>query len=157
MEGITMAKLTVERVNSAYAALGSLDYSTAAEYWHEDARWNSPGNHQYAGWHEGLAAIIEFMRKVDEVSGGSWHSAGITVLVNDADGYSVDVSTTTAQRVHNPASSSPYERLDIAGMHLLRWEGGRIVEGQGALFGDSITNFNLWWSPVTQDHRRVVQ
>jgi hypothetical protein len=152
-----MSKLTVERVNNAYAALGSLDYSKAVEFWHEDARWNSPGNHQYAGWHEGLAAIIEFLRKVEEVSGGSWRSEGITVLVDDAAGYSVDVSTTTAQRVHDPASVSPYERLEIAGMHLLTWENGRVVEGRGALFGDSTTNFNLWWSPVSRDHRRIVQ
>jgi len=152
-----MEKLTVERVDAAYAALGSLDYDTARAYWSEGARWDCPGNHQYAGWHEGLDAIISFMRKVGEVSGGTWKPEPITVLVNPEAGYSVDISRTTAQRAHALTGTSPYERLFVEGAHLLKWEDGRVVEGRGAMFGDTLTNFNLWWSPVAADHSRVAQ
>jgi ketosteroid isomerase-like protein len=150
-------ELTPERVNAAYAALGSLDYDKAAEYWDEQVRWNSPGNHMYAGWHEGLAALLAFMRKVGEVSAGTWRAEGITVLVNPEEGWSADVSRTTARRAYAAEEATPYERLDITGIHLLRWRDGRIVEGRGALFEDGITNFNLWWSPVTSGHARVSQ
>ncbi len=52
-----MSELSAQRVKDAYDALMSGDRARAAEYWDPDVRFLTPGNHQYAGWHEGLEAF----------------------------------------------------------------------------------------------------
>lgn len=149
-----MTALTVQRVRAAYDALGSRDRDRIAEYWSEELRFLTPGNHPYAGWHNGLAGFIDFMDTVARASDGTFAIDIDVVLVNDE--YSVDLNHTTARRGHaKPGSSSPYDVLDIRGLHALRWRDGRIVEGRGAIFGDGVTNFNSWWSPLDQDGERT--
>ncbi|MEU8086630.1 nuclear transport factor 2 family protein [Micromonospora sp. NPDC049101] len=150
-----MSELTPQRVKDAYDALMSGDRARAAEYWDPEVRFLTPGNHQYAGWHEGLETFLDFIDKVQEASGGSFVIDPVTILVND-EGYSIDVNRTSGTRAHAAAGAeSPFERLQIEGLHLLKWVNGRIVEGRGAIFGDGVTNFNQWWSPVGSDGRRV--
>lgn len=149
-----MNTLTPERVVQAYEALMSGDRRRAAEYWHPQLRFLTPGIHPYAGWHEGLDNFMAFIDKVIEASGGSFQIEPVTILVND-EGYSIDVNRTYGTRAHAPAGSqSPYDRLQIEGLHLLKWENGKVVEGRGAVFGDGLTNFNQWWSPIGPDGRR---
>lgn len=152
-----MSDLTIQRVHRAYDALGSGDIDRALEYWDPAVRFLTPGNHTYAGWHEGIEAFMAFMAKVDEISAGTFRMEPYTVLVNVADGYSVDVNKTYATRSHAaPGGVSPYLELEIEGLHVLKWENGRVVEGRGAIFGDGMTRFNQWWSPLNPDGTRVV-
>jgi hypothetical protein len=150
-----MSDLTPERVTAAYDALMSGDRRRAEEYWDPSVRFLTPGNHQYSGWHEGLDDFMDFIGKVLAASGGSFEIDPVTILIND-EGYSIDVNRTRGRRAHAPAgSTSPYDLLQIEGLHLLKWENGRIVEGRGAIFGDGTTNFNQWWSPVNPDGSRT--
>ncbi|HEU5354845.1 MAG TPA: nuclear transport factor 2 family protein [Actinocrinis sp.] len=149
-----MSVLTEERVRAAYAALGSGDRAQIAQYWAEDMRFLTPGNHPFAGWHNGLDAFVDFMGKVGEASAGSFDIDIAVVLVNDE--YSVDLNHTTARRSHaKPESTSPYDVLDINGLHALRWRDGKVVEGRGAIFGDGMTGFNQWWSPLDENGERT--
>ncbi|MEV7027954.1 nuclear transport factor 2 family protein [Kitasatospora sp. NPDC093558] len=151
-----MSDLTAERVTAAYDALMSGDRAKAAEYWDPRVRFLTPGNHTYAGWHEGLDAFMDFIDVLGRAAGGTFVIEPVTILVNAADGYTVDVNKTYGSRAHATDGTSPYDRLQIEGMHLLKWEDGRIVEGRGAIFGDGQTNFNLWWSPVGPNGERTV-
>lgn len=149
-------KLTVEHVASAYDALMSLDRDRALEYWTEDVRFQMPGNHHEAGWHEGLDAYLTSTAKLIEVCGGVMKSETLDVLIDDAKGITLDVYRISGKRGHAPDGVvSPYEFLAIEGAHLLRWRDGRVFEGRGGLFGDGATRANLWWSPVGDDGRRT--
>jgi ketosteroid isomerase-like protein len=149
-----MTALTVQHVRAAYEALGSGDRDRIAEYWAEDMRFLTPGNHPYAGWHNGLDGFVAFMHTVDKASNGTF-MIDIDVVLVDGE-YSVDLNHTTARRGHaRPESTSPYDVLDIRGLHALRWRDGKVVEGRGAIFGDGVTNFNSWWSPLSEDGERT--
>lgn len=150
-----MSGINADRVTAAYDALMSGDRAKAAEYWDEDLRFLTPGNHQFSGWHVGLEAFMDFIDTVGKASGGSFVIEPVTILVNDQDGYTVDVNKTYGSRAHASHSESPYDRLQIEGLHLLKWENGKVVEGRGAIFGDGLTNFNQWWSPLGPDGRRT--
>jgi hypothetical protein len=151
-----MSELTADRVVKAYDALMSGDRQRAAEYWDENVRFLTPGNHTYAGWHEGLDYFMSFIGMVLAASGGSFQIDPVTILIND-EGYSIDVNRTFGRRAHaSPTSTSPFDVLQIEGLHLLKWENGRVVEGRGAIFGDGLTNFNQWWSPVNPDGSRTL-
>ncbi|GAA1144832.1 hypothetical protein F4556_002856 [Kitasatospora gansuensis] len=143
-----MSNLTADHVTAAYDALMSGDRAKAAEYWDPQVRFLTPGNHTFAGWHEGLENFMDFIDTVGKASGGTFQIEPVTILINEADGYTVDVNKTSGSRAHATESASPYDRLEIEGLHLLKWENGKVVEGRGAIFGDGLTNFNLWWSPV---------
>lgn len=144
-----MTELTVDRVREAFAALGTGDRAKILEYWHEDVRFEIPGNHAQAGWHEGLDAFLNFLGVVGKLSGGSYRAEGITITVNPEDGYSVDVNTDWARRAGaSEDSNSPYDVLDVTAMHLLRWQDGRIAEGRGVILGDGAATSALWWAPI---------
>lgn len=152
----TSVPLTADRARAAQAALNSRDRDRIAEYWSPSLRFLVPGNHQYAGWCEGLENFIAFRDKLVEVSAGSIRMELITVLVNEADGYSIDINHCHATRAGAPAdSASLYDRLKFDGLDVFKWEHGKIVEGYAAIFGDGMTNFNLFLSAVGSDgHRR---
>jgi uncharacterized protein len=155
-----MERLTKERVAAAYGALMSGDRDKILEFWSEDMRFQMPGNHTYAGWYEGLDDYLGAMNKLMEACGGVMDSTTLDVLLDADDaggGVSIDGYRIAGQRAHAPSdATSPYERLEIEGVHLLRWVDGRVVEGRGALFGDSATRANLWWSPVGSRGERTV-
>lgn len=151
-----MADLTPQRVADAYAALLTGDRDRILEYWSEDLRFQMPGNHQFAGWYTGLDDYLQKMAKLSEACGGRIKADTFHVLVDEAQGISIDVYRLDGYRAHAPeGATSPYERLQVEGVHMLRWENGRIVEGRSALFADGVTRGNLWWSPVGTDGERT--
>ncbi|WP_034092082.1 nuclear transport factor 2 family protein [Streptacidiphilus albus] len=150
-----MTELTADRVKRAFAALGSGDRAAILEYWHEDVRFEIPGNHPHAGWYEGIDSFLGFLKTLGELSGGTYVAENITVLANAEEGYSVDVNTNHALRADAPPdSTSPYHLLDVTALHLLRWRDGRIVEGRGVILGDGGSTSALWWSPLNPDGSR---
>lgn len=150
-----MTELTRERVEAAYASLLTGDRDKILEYWSEDVRFQMPGNHQYAGWFEGIDDYLEKMGKLMAATGGRIKATTHHVLVNEAEGVSVDVYELDGYRDYaEEGVTSPYERLQVEGVHMLKWENGKIVEGRSALFADGVTRGNLWWSPVGTDGSR---
>lgn len=151
-----MADLTRERVEAAYAALATGDRDKIVEYWSEDLRFQMPGNHQFAGWFTGLDDYLQKMAKLGEATGGRIKAATLHILIDEAAGISIDVYELDGHRAHaEEGTVSPYERLQVEGVHVFRWENGRIVEGRSALFADGVTRGNLWWSPVGIDGERT--
>ncbi|RZU51382.1 hypothetical protein EV385_3209 [Krasilnikovia cinnamomea] len=145
---------TTELVEAAYQALATGDRKQIEQYWAEDMRWLVPGNHQLAGWWEGLDGFFDFMSQVGKLSGGSFVMTRSAILL--ADGWSADIShnvgTRTAAR---DGSTSPYDRLEIDVVHVLRWRDGKVIEGRGAIYGDGTTQFNQFWSQLAADATRV--
>lgn len=148
------AGVTRELVEAAYQALSTGDRKQVSKYWAEDMRWCVPGNHQLAGWWEGLDGFFNFMEQVGKLSGGSFVMTRSAILLSDdmsADvSYNVGTRTTASQ-----GSLSPYDRLEIDVVHLLRWRDGKVVEGRGAIFADGTTQFNQFWSQLASDATRV--
>ena len=68
-----MANVTLELVQKAYDALASMDESEIAKYWAEDMVWQVPGHNRLSGWYHGRQAFLGFMKRVGELSGGSFH------------------------------------------------------------------------------------
>jgi len=146
--------LTAERVGAAYEALASGDEARIDEYWDPDMRWLVPGNHVLAGWYESRDEFLNFMASTAKLSGDSFVMTPVTVLVNDE--YSADVTHNEGLRAGAERNAtSPYDRLAIDVIHLLRWRDGRVVEGRGAIFGDGTTQFNQFWSQVRPDGTRA--
>jgi ketosteroid isomerase-like protein len=146
--------VTVDQVEAAYASLGTGDRDRIAEWWAEDMRWLVPGNHQLAGWWEGLDGFLDFMARVGKLSDGSFVMTRSAVLLDEDS--SADVSYNVGSRSGDAATSgSLYDHLEIDVVHLLRWRDGKIVEGRGAIFGDGTSQFNQFWSQVRQDGTRV--
>ncbi|MFF3375348.1 nuclear transport factor 2 family protein [Streptomyces sp. NPDC002680] len=151
-----MADLTRAHVEAAYEALLTGDKQKILEYWHEDLRFEMPGNHQFAGWFNGLDDYLEKMAKLNEACGGRFTATTLSILVNPDDGLSVDITRLDGYRADAPEdATSPYERLQIENIHVLRWENGRIVEGRSALFADGGTLANMWWSPMNSRGERT--
>ncbi|MFC0544874.1 nuclear transport factor 2 family protein [Kutzneria chonburiensis] len=151
----TTFQLTPELVKAAQAAMRSRDRDEIAKYWDPGVRFLVPGNHPYAGWREGLDEFMSFHNKLVELSGGSIRMEMFSVLVNE-DGYSIDMNRCHATRVGAaPDSTSPYDQMRFEGVDVLKWENGRVVEGYAAIFGEGMTNWNLFLSPVTGDGHHV--
>ena len=148
------AAVTRQQVEAAYQALATGDRAQVAKYWAEDMRWCVPGNHQLAGWWEGLDGFFSFMEQVGKLSGGSFVMTRSAILLSDT--MSADVSYNVGTRVGAAAgTTSPYDRLEIDVVHLLRWRDGKVVEGRGAIFADGTTQFNQFWSQLATDATRV--
>ncbi|MET7704088.1 MULTISPECIES: nuclear transport factor 2 family protein [unclassified Streptomyces] len=151
-----MPELTTDRVQDAFIALASGDRDKMLEYWDENLRFEIPGNHAHAGWHEGLDAFLGFLGTVGKLSAGSYRAENVTIMANAADGYSVDVNKNWALRAGAPSdSTSPYDLLDVTALHLLRWRDGRVVEGRGVILGDGAATSALWWSPLDAQGNRT--
>lgn len=150
-----MSDLTTERVGAAWGSLRTGDRAKILEFWDENVRFEVPGIHAYSGWYEGIDAFLGFFGNLIRLSGGSMHGESVTILVNPEDGYSVDVNHISAKRAGSPeGSTSPHDTFDIEAMHLLRWEGGRIVEGRWLVLGEGAETSALWWSPRNADGTR---
>lgn len=146
--------VTKELVEAAYQALATGERSQIERYWSEDMRWLVPGNHQLAGWWEGLDGFFSFMEQVAKLSAGSFVMTRSTILL--AEGWSADVSYNVGTRTTaSDGSTSPYDRLEIDVVHLLQWRDDKVVEGRGAIFADGTTRFNQFWSQLAPDAARV--
>lgn len=152
-----MTELTRERVEAAYASLATADPAKIREYWSDDLRFQMPGHHQFSGWFVGLPAYLDKLRKLHEACGGRLKPVTLNIFVDPTVGVSVDVYRLDGFRAGaDESSTSPYDRLLIEGVHELHWENGKIVMGRSALFGDGVTQGDLWWSPIDGDGNRTV-
>jgi uncharacterized protein len=149
-------KVTPEFVGRAYQALGSGDMEQIKQYWADDIDWLVPGNHAMAGWYRGLDGFLGFMASVGRLSANSFNMETVTILTNDE--YSADVTHNLGYRADAQRDTeSPYHKLDIDVIHLLRWRDGKVIEGRGAIFGDGTTRFNQFWSQLDPAGNRVEQ
>jgi uncharacterized protein len=134
-----MTTLTAELVQKAYGALGTMNEAEIAKYWHEDMVWMVPGHNPLSGWYHGRQAFINFMKRVGELSGGSFHMDAVTIMVNGE--YSCDVTRNRGTR-----AGLPTVMLDIDVAHVLRWRDGKVIAGKGGIFGDGTDQYDHFWS-----------
>jgi ketosteroid isomerase-like protein len=124
---------------AAYGAMANPDKDSWAQYWAEDMVWLVPGHNQLSGWKYGLDGFMQFMARVGELSGGSFHMKVITVMCNDE--YSCDVTNNQGTRAGDP---SKVLNIDVA--HVLRWRDGKVIAGKGGIFGDGTAMYDWFWS-----------
>jgi hypothetical protein len=94
------------------------------------------------------------MEQVGKLSGGSFVMTRSAILL--ADGWSADISYNLGTRTSAAeGSTSPYDRLEIDVVHVLRWQDDKVIEGRGAIFADGTTQFNQFWSQLASDAVRV--
>lgn len=134
-----MPNVTPDRVGKAYEALGTLDDKIMSEYWDENMVWLVPGHNPLSGWYHGRTAFINFMKRVGELSGGSFRMATIAVMTNDD--YSTDVTNNQGNR-----AGAPDVKLNIDVAHVLRWRNGKVIAGKGGIFGDGTDQYDHFWS-----------
>ncbi len=137
--------ITVDRVTSAYKALGTGDRNLIASFWADDMVWQVPGHNHLSGWYHGLDGFLGFMGQVGELSGGSFNMETISVIV-EAD-WSADITRNRGKRADSDKA------MDIEVVHVLRWRDGKVIAGKGAIFGDGTTEYDQFWSraPVVGD------
>ena len=133
-----MAVISQERVMKVYAALGTLDEKIMDEYWDKDMVWQVPGHNPLSGWYHGRTAFINFMKRVGELSGGSFHMQVITITTNEE--YSTDVTNNQGSR-----AGAPDVKLNIDVGHTLRWRNGKVIAGKGGIFGDGTDEYDHFW------------
>ena len=134
-----MPHVTLVHVQNAYKALGTGDKELCAEFWAQDMVWLVPGHNQLSGWKHGLDEFLAFMKKVGELSGGSFRMQQITIMVNDD--YSTDVTNNQGTRANDPN-----KKLNIDVAHVLRWRDGKVIGGKGGIFGDGTAQYDEFWS-----------
>jgi uncharacterized protein len=134
-----MAHTSCELVQKAYAALGTGKKEECAKYWDQNMVWQVPGHNPLSGWYHGLDAFLGFMKRVGELSGGSFRMDVVTMMVNDD--YSTDVTRNRGTRAGNPDV-----KLDIDVAHVLRWRNGKVVAGKGGIMGDGTDQYDHFWS-----------
>jgi len=133
-----MANISQERVKAAYAALGTLDEKIMEEYWDANMVWLVPGHNPLSGWYHGRTAFINFMKRVVELSGGSFKMEVITITTNEE--YSTDVTNNQGSR-----AGAPDVKLNIDVGHTLRWRNGKVIAGKGGIFGDGTDQYDHFW------------
>jgi ketosteroid isomerase-like protein len=134
-----MPNIPPERVQKAYEALGTLDDKIMSEYWDENMVWLVPGHNPLSGWYHGRQAFINFMKRVGELSGGSFRMQAIAVMTNED--YSTDVTNNQGSR-----AGMPDVKLNIDVAHVLRWRNGKVIAGKGGIFGDGTDQYDHFWS-----------
>jgi len=143
-----MPNVTPELVSKAYEALDSGDMEQIKEYWAEDMNWLVPGHNPLSGWRRGRDAFLAFMGDVGKLSANSFHMERIAIMTSDE--YSADVTHNIGYRAGSEGKGEiPYQKLDINVVHVLRWRNGKIIEGRGAIFGDGTTQYDQFWSPIS--------
>src|ERR671925_863752 len=134
-----MALITAEQVAAAYAALATGQRDQIARHFAEDLRWLAPGHNQVSGWKNNLDEFIEFMATVGRLSDNSFRMDRMAVMTSD--NFSADVTRNTGYR-----AGEPNRRLDIDVIHWLTWREGKVIEGQGAIFGDGTAQYDAFWA-----------
>jgi len=133
-----MANIDPELVKKAYGALSTGDEKEVAKYWDENMVWLVPGHNPLSGWYHGRKAFMDFMKRVGELSGGSFHMEVITITTNEE--YSTDVTNNQGSR-----AGAPDVKLNIDVGHTLRWRNGKVIAGKGGIFGDGTDQYDHFW------------
>lgn len=134
-------QVTSKIVQNAYAALASGDRERIQEYWADDMTWQVPGHNVLSGWKNSLDEFLKFMANVGELSNNSFQMERSVIMVDGE--YSADVS----RNIGNRAGDND-EVLNINVIHLLQWRDGKVIKGQGAIFGNGTSEYDKFWSPV---------
>ena len=134
-----MSQVTAALVGRAYEALAIGEKARIQEYWADDMKWLVPGHNHLSGWKNNLDEFLAFMGRVGELSGNSFRMDPIAVMTGD------DSSADVTHNVGNRAGQ-PSRILDIDVIHFLRWRDGKVIEGQGAIFGDGTAQYDEFWS-----------
>ena len=134
-----MSNVNPEMVAAAYAALATGERDRIAEYWAEDMRWLVPGHNPLSGWKNNLDEFIGFMAEVGRLSGNSFRMDPVALML--ADNASADVTRNVGNR-----AGEPDRVLDINVIHFLTWRDGKVIQGQGAIFGDGTAQYDEFWS-----------
>src|SRR5262245_41825849 len=134
-----MPNVTPDLVRQAYGALASGDMEQIKQYWAEDMVWLVPGHNPLSGWYHGRQAFINFMKRVGELSGGSFNMETVSIMCNDD--YSCDVTRNRGSR-----AGLPDVMMDIDVAHVLRWRDGKVIAGKGGIFGDGTDEYDHFWS-----------
>ena len=134
-----MALITAQQVADAYAALATGQRDIIAQHFAEDMRWLVPGHNQLSGWKKNLDEFIAFMATVGRLSDNSFRMDPLALMT--ADNYSADVTNNTGHRAGDAS-----RRLDIDVIHWLTWRDGKVIQGQGAIFGDGTAQYDGFWS-----------
>jgi uncharacterized protein len=134
-----MANIDPELVKKAYGALATGDPNEIAKYWDENMVWLVPGHNPLSGWYHGRQAFINFMKRVGELSGGSFKMETITITTNEE--YSTDMTNNQGTR-----AGAPHIKLNIDVAHTLRWKNGKVIAGKGGIFGDGTDQYDHFWS-----------
>ena len=134
-----MTNVNAEMVAAAYAALATGERDRIAEYWAEDMRWLVPGHNPLSGWKNNRDEFIGFMAEVGRLSGNSFRMDRVALML--ADNYSADVTRNVGSR-----AGEPDRVLDIDVIHFLTWRDGKVIQGQGAIFGDGTAQYDEFWS-----------
>ncbi len=129
--------VTPDLVRRAYDALLSADPDAISRYWAPELRWLVPGHNQLSGWKDGRDAFLDFMRRVADLSGGSFNMVWVDICVSGS--RSADIT-------HNTGSRPDGRHLDIDVVHVLEWHDGKVVEARAAIFGDGTRQYDEFWS-----------
>lgn len=134
-----MASIDPELVKKAYGALSTGDEREISKYWDENMVWLVPGHNPLSGWYHGRTAFINFMKRVGELSGGSFKMETLTITTNEE--YSTDITNNQGSR-----AGAPNVKLNIDVGHTLRWRNGKVIAGKGGIFGDGTDQYDHFWS-----------
>jgi ketosteroid isomerase-like protein len=131
--------ITEDHVRNAYKALAEGNMDMLEQYWDENMVWQVPGHNQLSGWKYGRVEFLDFMRRVGELSGGSFNMRTISIMT--AGEYSTDVTHNEGTRAEDPN-----KKLSIDVAHVLRWRNGKVIAGRGGIFGDGTAEYDEFWS-----------
>jgi ketosteroid isomerase-like protein len=84
-----------ELISAAYDAFGRGDVEALGATWTDDVAWHLAGTHQLAGEHEGRDAVMAFLGRILEITGGTFRVELQNAHADDHSGYSLHKSTAT--------------------------------------------------------------
>ncbi len=127
--------MTATKVVEAYSiALSQGDIPTAFSHFSPDAKWHQPGNHQYAGTKNGLAAIGKMLGDMMGATQGS--------LVVRPTGALMENGNLVSMPVHFSGKIGD-RTVDMNGVDLFEVVNGKIV--QVWLFSEDQVAEDLFW------------
>ena len=127
--------MTATKVVEAYSiALSQGDIPTAFSHFSPDAKWHQPGNHQYAGTKNGLAAIGKMLGDMMGATQGS--------LVVRPTGALMENGNLVSMPVHFSGKIGD-RTVDMNGVDLFEVVNGKIV--QVWLFSENQAAEDVFW------------
>ncbi len=123
----------VALIQRGYAAFANRDMATLRDVFAEDAVWHFPGRSPLAGDHRGVDAILQFLGKLMQLSGGTFKVEARDVLVSDRHAVALQHATGTRND----------KTLDITACQLFTIRDGKVVEIRG-YYSDQYALDDFW-------------